>query len=186
MRKKFRHPVTLWGLAAVTLLLMAFPARGGVLLTVDEALRLAFPDCQITRKTVYLTRNQLAQAASLSDVETRSALVNPYVATKNGRIVGVAYFDVHTVRTLTETLMIVIDAENRIQRIEIIAFHEPREYLPRPAWLQQFAGQQLDDELALKRKIRNMTGATLTARAVTDAIRRVMALHLTLKGTLIP
>ncbi|MDH3816392.1 MAG: hypothetical protein OEV48_17995 [Acidobacteriota bacterium] len=35
----------------------------------------------------------------------------------------------------------------------------------------------MDDELALKRDIRPVTGATLTARATTEAVRRVLAIH---------
>ena len=34
-----------------------------------------------------------------------------------------------------------------------------------------------DDELSMKRGIRAVTGATLTARATTDAARRVLAVH---------
>ena len=35
----------------------------------------------------------------------------------------------------------------------------------------------MNDELSMKRGIRAVTGATLTARATTDAARRVLALH---------
>ena len=38
-------------------------------------------------------------------------------------------------------------------------------------------GRKLDDDLALKRGIRSVTGATLTARATTEAVRRILALH---------
>lgn len=178
--------MTFWGLIAVITMPMARPAQAAVFLTVDEALKLAFPDCAVKRMTIYLNHDQLARAAALANGTATSALVNPYVAMRRGEVVGVAYFDVHVVRTQPETMMIVVDRESRVRRIEMIAFNEPREYLPRPAWLQQFTGQQLDDTLMLKRKIHNMTGATLTARAATDAVRRVLALHLVLKDTLIP
>ncbi len=51
------------------------------------------------------------------------------------------------------------------------------DYLPRGAWYGQFAGRGLDDELELKRGIKGVTGATLTARATTAAARRLLATH---------
>ena len=41
----------------------------------------------------------------------------------------------------------------------------------------QYDGEKLDDDLSLKRDIRPVTGATLTARATTEAVRRVLAIH---------
>jgi Na+-translocating ferredoxin:NAD+ oxidoreductase RnfG subunit len=42
--------------------------------------------------------------------------------------------------------------------------------------LRQFDAQPLNDDVALQRAIRPIAGATLTARSVTDAVRRVMAI----------
>jgi hypothetical protein len=100
-----------------------------------------------------------------------------YLATQEGEPVGVAYFDTRRVRTEAATVMYVVDPGGRLARVEVIAFNEPREYLPRPAWLQQFTGRALDKDLALKRGIRGMTGASLTARTVTTGARRILALH---------
>jgi len=152
-------------------------ATGQVFLTVDEALELAFPDCQIERRRVFLTEEQHARAKKLADVEIDSAIVRPYVATKDGKLVGTAYFDAHRVRTLKETVMFVAAPDNRIARVEVLAFAEPIEYMPRGTWYAQFLGRVLDEELNLKRGIKNVTGATLTARATTEAARRVLALH---------
>ena len=72
---------------------------------------------------------------------------------------------------------VLVDAAGRMERVEMISFAEPQEYLPRPAWLAQFDGHLLDEDLALKRGIRGMTGASLTALSVTRGARRVLALH---------
>jgi hypothetical protein len=164
-------------LALAALTLVAAQARARVLLTVDEALELAFPGCRVERTTVYLTEEQLARARELAGGEVESALVRPYVARcVRGAPGGVAYFDTHRVRTLPETLMVVVGADGEVDRIEVLAFREPPDYLPREAWYEQFAGRGLDPELELKRGIRGVTGATLTARATTGAVRRVLAL----------
>jgi len=155
-----------------------------VLLTPEEALKLAFPGAAIERRTAYLTPEQQKTAQKLSgDDEVPSALVTYYVGTKDGDLVGTAYFDTHTVRTMPETIMVVVDPAEAIARIEVLSFSEPEEYLPKPHWYEQFQGRPLDDELSMKRGIHAVTGATLTARATTDAARRVLALHKALRST---
>jgi hypothetical protein len=169
-------------LGALLVLALAVPAAAKVFLTVDEALKLAFPDCKVERKTGYLTGEQVRRARELSGVEVPSALVTYYVARRNGQAAGTAYVDTHRVRTLPETLMVVVDPQGRVARVEVIAFREPEEYLPRGAWYEQFRGHGLDRELRLKQGIHPVTGASLTARATTDAVRRVLALHQVLGG----
>jgi Na+-translocating ferredoxin:NAD+ oxidoreductase RnfG subunit len=167
-------------LLALLLLLTAGagrPATAKVFLTVDEAVKLAFPDCEIAKRTAFLTPEQVRRARELSQGEVPSALLTYYVATRGGQPAGTAYFDTHRVRTLPETLMVVIDPQGRVGRIEVISFREPEEYMPRGAWYEQFRGKALGPDLQLKRDIRPVTGATLTARATTDAVRRVLALH---------
>jgi hypothetical protein len=166
----------------VTALAVALAAAGAValrakvFLTVDEALALAFPGCEVEPHTVYLTDAQLDRARQLAGVEIAGAMVRPYVARCDGRVAGAAYFDSHRVRTLAETLMVVVTAGGELERVELLAFREPEDYIPRDTWYAQFENERLDDELSLKRGIRGVTGATLTARATTDAVRRVLAI----------
>lgn len=149
-------------------------------LTQDEALRVAFPDAdRVERRTAYLDDAQLSRAAALAgrDTQVEAGVVTYYVAIEAGTPVGVAYFDAHRVRTLQEVLMIVVDAEDRIRRLDVLRFAEPPEYRPPLGWLARLLGRPLDDELSPRRGIAAITGATLTTRAVTGAARRVLALH---------
>lgn len=160
------------------------PAAAKVFLTTEEALELVFPGCEIDHRTVYLTEEQLARARQLAGVEIERALAHAHVARCGGEYAGVAYFDTHRVRTLPETLMIAVDGEDRVRRVEILSFQEPEEYIPRGPWYEQLLGEPLGDELRLGRRIRGVTGATLTARATTDAVRRVLAVHEVIRGEL--
>jgi hypothetical protein len=182
MRGRKWHAVGRLGLlgtlVALVALVGASPASARVLLTVDEALGLAFSGCEIERRTVYLTEPELAEARRLAGVEIPGAVVRPYRGRcpDGGEAGGTAYFDTHRVRTLPETVMVVVAADGRVRRIEVLSFDEPPDYLPRAGWYGQLVGLRLDDELALGRSIRGVTGATLTARATTEAVRRVLAL----------
>jgi Na+-translocating ferredoxin:NAD+ oxidoreductase RnfG subunit len=61
--------------------------------------------------------------------------------------------------------------------VEVVAFGEPEDYLPRRNWLKLFSGRRLDEELQVGRGLAHVTGATLTTRSIADAVRRVLAVH---------
>ncbi len=146
-------------------------------LTQEEALRLAFPEgAVVTRKTAFLSEGDRADVARRSGGAPPPGLVVFYTATLHGRDAGSAYFDTHVVRTRSETLLVVIDPDGTLRRVEVLSFSEPEEYLPRAHWYGQLAGRRLTEELSEKRGLRPVTGATLTVRATVEAARRVLAL----------
>jgi Na+-translocating ferredoxin:NAD+ oxidoreductase RnfG subunit len=160
--------------------LLPTAAGAQVLLTQQEALRMAFPEpAAIERYTAFLAEDEVARADGLAgpDVEVDQRVITYYVGKNGKEPLGVAYFDAHRVRTLPEVLMIVVTLDARIERIEILKFQEPPDYLVPESWLGQFSGRELDGELSVKGSIVNMTGATLTSRAITNATRRILALH---------
>ena len=142
----------------------------------DEALKLAFPGAEIRQSMIFLTKDEQDQASKLAGVPIESGLVARYDALKDQKSIGRAYLDTHIVRTKKESLLIVLNEDGKIQRIEIVAFQEPPEYLPSEKWYEQFEGKSLDPELRLNKEIHPVTGATLTAQASTDASRRVLAI----------
>jgi hypothetical protein len=156
-------------LLAFTALLRALPTQG-------QALQLAFPGCVFTRKEFFLTEAQASQVKALSKVDLPGLWFVGYEARKDGQIQGVGFFDTHRVRTENETALVAVGADGRIRRVEVIAFREPQDYAPRQAWIDQFQGKPLDDSLSLRREIRPLAGATLTANALTAASRRGLAL----------
>ena len=148
----------------------------------QEALALAFPGAQIARREHFLTEAQGKAVQEKAGVPLPGLWQVAYEARKEGRIVGVAFFDTHRVRTLNETAMVAVGADGRILRVEVVAFREPEEYRAKEAWVRQLEGHRLDPELSLKRGIRPLAGATLTAHALTDASRRGLALFQVLYG----
>jgi hypothetical protein len=157
-------------------------AQGKVFLTQQEALDLALPGCRFERRVETLDATQRQRAAELCNQTIDQQIVYRYVARKDGRLTGTAYFDAHRVRTLREVLLVVVTPEGKVSRVEVVAFGEPLEYLAKKPFYEQFTGRRLDAELELKHGIRGVIGATLTARATTDAVRRVLALHAVLEA----
>ena len=144
----------------------------------EEALARAFPPpATIERKTHFLTDTQRGKASRAARTKVDSSLVVAYVGRTVNGILGTAYFDTHTVRTMPETLLVVVRPDGTVGSIEVVAFGEPEDYLPRRRWLTLFQGRRLEPDLAVGRGLAHVTGATLTTRSITDAARRMLAIH---------
>ena len=148
-----------------------------VLLTQQQALAEAFPAEKVERRSAFLTEDQAKKIEQLAGSPLPTRVISYYVASREAKPAGTVYFDTHLVRTLPETLMIVIDPSGAITKVEVLSFDEPPEYLPRPRWFEQFRGRRLDKDLAPGRAIPLVTGATISSRAATEAARRALALH---------
>ncbi|MBD3867037.1 MAG: FMN-binding protein [Acidobacteria bacterium] len=172
--------------SAILLASAGFAALGGstaearVFITREQALQRTLGDhAEFRRESIFPTSEQVARARTLAGkgVEIREAPLTRYTAWTEGRLLGTAYLDTHLVRTLPQTVLVFVEPSGELRTIEILSFGEPEEYLPRDNWLRQFDGRNLDDGLAIGGKIHSMTGATLSAHAVTDAARRALAMH---------
>lgn len=150
----------------------ATPARARVLLSQKDALALAFPAAVPERRTAFLTTEQTQAAEKLARAKLESRVLTYYVSGST-----TAYFESHLVRTMNETVMIVVGADSKVAFVEILSFAEPDDYRSSPRWLAQFKDKPLDDELALRRGLRGITGATLTAETVARSVRRALAVH---------
>jgi hypothetical protein len=142
----------------------------------EEALAAVYPGAEIRAEQVFLTPAQLKHIVMRAGTDPATALVARYIATRNAQIIGRAYVDTHTVRTKRESLLISLDAQGRIMRVDVTAFLEPSEYRAPEPWLGQYRGRALDDDLGINRAIRPIAGATLTARGANSAVRRALAI----------
>jgi Na+-translocating ferredoxin:NAD+ oxidoreductase RnfG subunit len=171
-------------LSRATLLLAAIFAASQTALALpvyssrDQALARAFPPpATVERKTYFLTEAERESASRLAKARIESSLVVAYVGRGPKGILGTAYFDTHTVRTMPETILVTVKPDGSVGGVEVLAFGEPEDYLPRPRWLGLFGGKRLEPNLAVGRGLAHVTGATLTTRAITEAVRRVLAIH---------
>jgi hypothetical protein len=149
----------------------------------EEALARAFPPpATIERRTYFLTDAEREKASHAARTKVESALVIAYVAKGPNGPVGTGYFDTHVVRTMPETLLVTVRPDGSLQAVEVVAFGEPEDYLPRRNWLKLFPGRRLDDELTVGRALAHVSGATLTTRVIADVARRVLAIHAVVAG----
>jgi hypothetical protein len=152
-------------------------AQARVLLSQDAALRKAFPAAQrVERKTLFLTDAQARRIQERAQARVDSLIVTYYEGMGASESLGRAFFETRIVRTMPVTFMTVVDPGGALRFVEVLAFHEPDDYLPRPAWLALYARRRLSDGLRLRRDIPNVTGASLTCHTINDGVRVSLAI----------
>ncbi len=154
------------------------PAFGKVFYSKTEAIELAFPDADRTERLNFvLTDAQVEAVQKLARTKLEKKIIAFHRGWKADELQGYALIDIHTVRTFSEALLVVLDATGMVQTVRTLAFHEPEDYLPPQRWLDQFKEKALSPELRLKGEIHGIAGATLSARAVTGSVRLTLALY---------
>jgi hypothetical protein len=147
-----------------------------VLLTEARALERAFPGVKAERRTLYLTEDQVTAIEKTARSRMPSAIVTVYEVRSEGEVLGRAVLDTSVVRTMPATVLSVIAPDGTLKMALVLQFTEPPDYLPREGWLKTIEGHALDDDLWPGRGVRRVTGATQTVQALTDAVRRALAL----------
>ena len=134
------------------------------------------------RATVYLTTEQAQRAifpgASFTAVSGKSGV---WRASTGGlfivdRVVGKHEYITYAVG---------INANGTVKQIEILIYNESYGYEVREAsWRAQFVGKTASSALQLNGDIKNISGATLSSKHVTDGVKRILAMYeSSLKGT---
>lgn len=164
--------------AAVAVVGLVPPACAVVFHAKDEALALAFPGSdRVEDRAFILTDEQKQAVEKRARAPVESQLWTVYIGWHGDELLGYAVIDTHVVRTLPEAVMVVLSPAGEVRRAEVLAFYEPPEYVPTERWTKQFDGRHLDDDMKLGGGIQGITGATLSATAMTAGVRRVLALY---------
>jgi Na+-translocating ferredoxin:NAD+ oxidoreductase RnfG subunit len=130
---------------------------------------------------VYLTTEQAQRAifpgASFTSVPGRSGV---------WRVSTGGYFIVDRVVGKHEyiTYAVGISPNGAVKQIEILQYNESYGYEVREAsWRAQFVGKSAHSALQLNGDIKNISGATLSSKHITDGVKRVLAMYeASLKG----
>jgi Na+-translocating ferredoxin:NAD+ oxidoreductase RnfG subunit len=158
-------------------LLFASGAHGEVFANANDAIAAAFPGARVEKRAVLLNDPQVAAVERRAQSKLESHVATLYTAWQGDRVLGYAFVDVHQVRTLPEALLVVISPAGRVVQTRMLAFHEPQDYLPPARWLKQFDRRTLEPSLKVGGTVHGIAGATLSTRAVTNGVRRALALY---------
>ena len=143
-------------------------------LTVEQAQQAIFPGANFTQVYVTLSDAQQREIERRTDVNVRHKEVRAWKVSGGGYLVVDEVLGKHEFITYAVGL----NADGTVRQIEIMDYRESYGYQIRDLeWRRQFVGKNAAAPLKLDRDIRNISGATLSCRHITDGIKRVLATH---------
>ena len=154
--------------------LAATPAYATVYLSVEQAQAALCPGATLAAAPRTLTLAQVAAIQRRSGQRVLSPDLHAWKISTGG------WFLVDQVIGKHEfiTYAVAIDAAGAVTGIDIL---ESRESyggeVRRPAWRAQFVGKRADSQLKLGGDIKNISGATLSSKHITDGIKRLLVTH---------
>jgi Na+-transporting NADH:ubiquinone oxidoreductase subunit NqrC len=153
----------------------AAPVSATVYLTIQAAQRAMFPGARFVEHDLAFTPDQRKAIARGSGVGSFDKVQRVWdVRSGNGRV---GWFIVDRVLGKHEmiTYSVALSPDGAVRRVEILEYRETYGGEVRnPNWRQQFVGKRFGSQLQLGKDIRNISGATLSSRHVTDGIRRLL------------
>jgi Na+-translocating ferredoxin:NAD+ oxidoreductase RnfG subunit len=164
------HPV----LALPAALMITVPAEATVYFTTEQAQQAMFPGASFA-----LLPLQLSDAMRRTMYD-RSGVHESFKADRVWRASTGGYFVIDEVVGKHEHIKyaVALDANGTVRGIEIMEYSESYGYEVRDAaWRQQFVGKTPTSSLNFGSDIKNVSGATLSCKHITDGVKRVLALY---------
>ena len=167
-------PAILLPLTALSLTPAAVYAEAKIFISVEQAQKKMFPGQSLKKTPVILTETQIEKMRTASSVRYPFRGDSIWQATDNG------WFVIDEVLGKHEMIVyaVGITAEGTIKDIEILEYHESYGYqVAEESWRQQFVGKSSSSAIKLGTDIKNISGATLSCKHVTDGVKRLMVMH---------
>jgi Na+-translocating ferredoxin:NAD+ oxidoreductase RnfG subunit len=150
------------------------PAYATVYLSVEQAQAVLFPGATFQPDTRTLTDDQAKAIARASGVDVRSKQIKAWRASTGG------WFMVDEVVGKHEYIpfALALDDKGTVKGVEILEYREAYgEQIRNPEWRKQFIGKGPGTKLQLEKNIRNVSGATLSCKHVTDGVERLLVTY---------
>jgi Na+-translocating ferredoxin:NAD+ oxidoreductase RnfG subunit len=154
-------------------------ARAERYLTTDQALRLCFPQAdRFEDRTHQFTSEQKKAVAKKSGVPARLRGQRFWIARQSTNVLGLLVADHVLGKHEIIDYAVALAPDGKVLQVEILEFRESHGYEIRgEKWRNQFKGRTTKDKLRLNGDIYNISGATISCRAVTEGVKRVLATY---------
>jgi Na+-translocating ferredoxin:NAD+ oxidoreductase RnfG subunit len=150
------------------------PAHATVYLTVPQAQQLLFPGATFHPEWKTLDHEQVKQIEHLSGVHVLSKELRVWRASTGGWFLVDEVVGKHDFIPFA----LALDGQGRVKGVEILEYREAYGGQIRdPLWQKQFLGRGADAKLRLGKNIRNISGATLSCKHITDGIERLLVTY---------
>jgi hypothetical protein len=146
--------------------------------SVDEVIKSSFTCANtIEPKQIILTKKQFSQVQSRAKAAVRTKIYRYYDIKSSTKRLGYAVLITRKVRAKKATVLYAFDNSGSLKFTEIMAFGEPPEYIPSKTWMSQLQNQDKSVTLTVGKDIPTISGATLSARSITEGARVARAIY---------
>ena len=149
------------------LLVLGVSVSTALILDPIKAMQSTFTTQTVHKKSLILTKKQHLLVQQTAQAKLVSKLYRVYYATKGTTIIGVGILLTAKVRSKSTVVLSMFTPKGETQGVEIIAFNEPKEYLPSNRYTKQFKHSS-QSMFILGDTIPNISGATLSARSLVN------------------
>ncbi len=154
------------------------PAQAEVYLTKEQALSLVFgADAEQSYDPKPLDPSLIAALEQRGLAGEKKEQAHFFVARKDGAVVGYALIDSEVGKHLPITYIVGFSPSGEVSRVEMMVFREVRGWEARERrFMAQFEGKRDSDKLQVGTTLKNVTGATLSSRAIAKGVQRALFL----------
>ena len=154
------------------------PASATVYLSIAAAQQAMFPGASFVSHDLAFTAEQRKIIAKASGVGAFEKVQRVWEVRSGNARAGWFILDRVLGKHELITYAVALTPDGTVKRVEILEYRETYGgEIRNPAWRQQFVGKRFGAALQLGRDIRNISGATLSSRHVTDGVRRLLATY---------
>ncbi|CAA6808258.1 MAG: Unknown protein [uncultured Sulfurovum sp.] len=133
-------------------------------------------EINVNKKSLILTKEESKKIQQQAKAKLSSKIVRYYEVKKENNTIGHAILLKEKIRTKYAAILYMVDNNNTMLGIEIVSFKEPSEYKPNDNWKKIFVGKTSEDTLVAGEDIATISGATMSARAISNAARVALAI----------
>lgn len=132
---------------------------------------------KIEPKSLILSSAQFKQIRNMAKAAIDTKVYRYYTILSDTKKIGVAVLITRKVRSKKATVLYAFDKTGILRFSEIMAFGEPPEFIPSKIWMSQLQQQKPSAKLTVGKDIPTISGATLSARSITQSARVARAIY---------
>jgi Na+-translocating ferredoxin:NAD+ oxidoreductase RnfG subunit len=141
-----------------------------VYLTIEQVQQAFYQQSEMTPIDIVLTKTQMKAIAKASKTRVRNNKLKAW-KTKNG---GWLIVDQVVGKHEMIDFAVALNPDGSVKGVEILTYRETYgDQVRTPKWLAQFINKRHTDHLKLDKQIKNISGATLSSKHVTDGVNRL-------------
>lgn len=147
--------------------------------TFQESQKGFFPSATaFTPSDIELTDDEIDRVQEISKVRVRDPKQKVWRVKTNQQFLGWYIIDRVIGKHELITYALALNANGSVRGIEVLDFKESYgEEIHEQQWRAQFIGKTLSDPFKLNQDIRNISGATLSCKNVTNGVKRLLATY---------